>query len=210
MFRRLQPAVVVTVLTNYSIIQLALPVTLIGSVCVAERPCLLDAVHWYIPWSGSLCTFSSSNVPFGNMCCRRFSGRCRPSGSKDPMAEWLNTFTRNIEESVGRDSSVGIVTRYELDRPWIESRWGRDIPHPSRPALWPTQPPIQSVLGVSQGVKRPGRGVDHPPPPSAEVKERVELYLYPPSAPSWPVLGWSLPLLYLHTGQQLKYNSKLI
>jgi len=45
MFRRLQPAVVVTVLTNYSIIQLALPVTLIGSVCVAERPCLLDAVH---------------------------------------------------------------------------------------------------------------------------------------------------------------------
>jgi hypothetical protein len=142
MFRRLQPAVVVTVLTNYNIIQLALPVTLIGSVCVAERPCLLDAVHWYIPWSGSLCTFSSSNVPFGNMCCRRFSGRRRPSGSKDPMAEWLNTFTRNIQESVGRDSSVGIATRYELDGPGIESRWGRNIPHPSRPALGPTQPPV--------------------------------------------------------------------
>ena len=27
------------------------------------------------------------------------------------------------------------------------------------------------------GVKRPGRGVDHPLPSSAEVKERVELYL---------------------------------
>jgi hypothetical protein len=27
-------------------------------------------------------------------------------------------------------------------------------------------------------VKRPGRDVDHPPPYSAEVKERVELYLY--------------------------------
>jgi hypothetical protein len=26
------------------------------------------------------------------------------------------------------------------------------------------------------GVKRPGRGVDHPPPSSAEVKERIELY----------------------------------
>jgi hypothetical protein len=26
-------------------------------------------------------------------------------------------------------------------------------------------------------VKWPGRGVDHPPPSSAEVKERVELYL---------------------------------
>ena len=34
------------------------------------------------------------------------------------------------------------------------------------------------------GVKRPGRGVDHPPPSSAEVKERVELYLYSPSVPS--------------------------
>jgi len=29
-------------------------------------------------------------------------------------------------------------------------------------------------------VKRPGRGVDHPLPLNAEVKERVELYLYPP------------------------------
>jgi len=34
--------------------------------------------------------------------------------------------------------------------------------------------------GSFPGVKRPGRGVDHPPPSSAEVKERVELYLYPP------------------------------
>jgi hypothetical protein len=30
------------------------------------------------------------------------------------------------------------------------------------------------------GVKRSGRCVDHPPPSSAEVKERVELYLYSP------------------------------
>jgi hypothetical protein len=29
---------------------------------------------------------------------------------------------------------------------------------------------------------------------SVEVKERVELYLYSPSGPSWPVLGWTLPL----------------
>jgi len=31
------------------------------------------------------------------------------------------------------------------------------------------------------GAKRPGRGVDYPPPSSTEVKERVELYLYSPS-----------------------------
>ena len=38
------------------------------------------------------------------------------------------------------------------------------------------------------GVKRPGRGVNHPPPFSAEVKERVELYLYSPCGPLWHVL----------------------
>jgi hypothetical protein len=34
--------------------------------------------------------------------------------------------------------------------------------------------------GSFPGVKRPGRGVDHPPQSSAEVKERVELYPAPP------------------------------
>jgi len=37
--------------------------------------------------------------------------------------------------------------------------------------------------GSFPGVKQPGRGVDHPPPSSAEVKERVKLYLYSPSGP---------------------------
>jgi len=49
---------------------------------------------------------------------------------------------------VGQDSSVGIATRYGLDGPGIESRWGRDFPRPSRPALGPTQPPIQWVPGL--------------------------------------------------------------
>ena len=44
------------------------------------------------------------------------------------------------------------------------------------------------------GVKRPRRGVGHPPPPSAEVKERVQLYLYSTPRPSWPVIGWTVPL----------------
>jgi len=38
-------------------------------------------------------------------------------------------------------------------------------------------------------VKWLGQGIDHPPPSSAEVKERVEVYLFSPSGPSWPVLG---------------------
>jgi hypothetical protein len=38
------------------------------------------------------------------------------------------------------------------------------------------------------GVKRPKRGVKHPPPSGTEVEERVEPYLYSPSGLSWPVL----------------------
>jgi hypothetical protein len=47
------------------------------------------------------------------------------------------------------------------------------------------------------GVKRPGRGPNHAPPSSAEVKARVELHLYCCSGPSWPVVGLILPLIYL-------------
>ena len=50
-----------------------------------------------------------------------------------------------------RDSVVGTATRYGLDGLGIESRCGRDFPHPSRPALGPTQSPIQWVLGLSRG-----------------------------------------------------------
>ena len=40
-----------------------------------------------------------------------------------------------------------------------------------------------------QGVKRPGRDINHPPPPSTKVEESVQLCLYSPSEPLWPVLG---------------------
>jgi hypothetical protein len=69
---------------------------------------------------------------------------------------------RVLDNIGGPGSSVGTATRYGLDGPGIEFRWGRDFPHPSRPALGPTQPPIQWVPGLSRG-KRPGRGVDYPP-----------------------------------------------
>jgi hypothetical protein len=46
--------------------------------------------------------------------------------------------------------------------------------------------------GSFPGVKRPGRGVDHLPPSSTEVKKKVELYLHSLPGPSSSVMGWIL------------------
>ena len=50
-----------------------------------------------------------------------------------------------------RQIAVGIATRYGLEGPGIEFRWGQDFPQLSKPALGPTQPPIQRVPGLSWG-----------------------------------------------------------
>jgi hypothetical protein len=81
-----------------------------------------------------------------------------------------------------------------MDFPRSESRRGNSF----RTHLdQPTQLPIQWVPHLSRGgggVKQPGHGIDHPPPTSTNVQQRVELCTYSPSAPSWPVLGWTLHL----------------
>jgi hypothetical protein len=70
----------------------------------------------------------------------------------------------------GPGSSVGIATGYGLDGREIESQWGRDFSHLSRPALGPTQPPVYNGYRVFPGGrKRPGRDADPSPPSSAEV-----------------------------------------
>jgi hypothetical protein len=51
----------------------------------------------------------------------------------------------------GQGSLVGTVTGYGLDGPEIDSRWGCDFSHTSRPALGPNQPPVQWVPGLFRG-----------------------------------------------------------
>jgi hypothetical protein len=76
--------------------------------------------------------------------------------------------------SVDRDSSVGIAIRYWLDGPGIESRWKRDLPHLSSPARGTPSVLYNRYRLSFPEVKRPGRGVNRPPPSTAEVKERLE------------------------------------
>ena len=105
----------------------------------------------------------------------------------------------NYYKSNQRHSSVVIATGYGVDGPGIESHWGGGGTRFS--ALVQIGPEARSAsytmgTGSFQGVKRPGRDVDHPPPSSAEVKESVELYLYSISGPSWPVIAWAYLYLY--------------
>jgi hypothetical protein len=62
-----------------------------------------------------------------------------------------------------------IATGYGLDGSGIESQCGRDFPHLSRPALGPTQPPVQRVLGLFRGKERQGRDADSSLPSSAVI-----------------------------------------
>jgi hypothetical protein len=101
-----------------------------------------------------------------------------------------------------RDIVVGIAIRYGLDGPGIESRWEARFSTPVQtgPGAHPTSYTVGT--GSFPGVKRSGRGVDHPTPSSAEVKEIVELYLDSPFGPSWPALRRNLPLPLKFTLEQ--------
>ena len=84
-----------------------------------------------------------------------------------------------------RDISV-LVSRYSDSL--RAGRSGNRIPvggeiFSTRPErAWRPPSPLYCTMDIGSfpGVKWPGRGVDHPPSSSAEVKGRVELCLYPP------------------------------
>jgi len=125
-------------------------------------------------------------------------------GKAFPASSWKITckslFNINYSTLSGPGSVVGIATGYGLDGPGIESQWGWDFPHLSRPVLGPTQPPVQWVPGLFRGGKEwPGRDADPSPPYSAVGHERVVVYLYSPCGPyglyraSVPEQGCTLP-----------------
>jgi len=67
----------------------------------------------------------------------------------------------------GPGSSVGTATGWTVRGPKPGGR--RDFPYLSRPALGPTQPPVQWVPCLSRGKERPERDADPSPPSSAVV-----------------------------------------
>jgi len=97
-------------------------------------------------------------------------GKSRPTGIRSPdrparrqslyrlryriNKKYILKFNKRLEEKAVPDSSIGITIDCELDGPGVESRCGKDFPHPSRPG--PTQPPTQCVAGLFPGGKVAG------------------------------------------------------
>ena len=78
---------------------------------------------------------------------------------------------------MGRDSVVSTATRFGLDGPGIESQLGARFSTPFQTG--PGAHPASYAMGTDSfpGVKRLDCGVDYPPASSAEINEKLELYI---------------------------------
>ena len=114
---------------------------------------------------------------------------------------------------VGQDNSIGIAMCYGLDGAGIKSQWEGEIFRTC--SDWPRGPP--SLLYNGYWVFPVGKaagtwhGVDHPLQSSADVKERVELYICSPSGPLWPTVWWTFMmfeflLLSKHANNRQEYS----
>jgi len=89
-----------------------------------------------------------------------------------PLARY--SFFQKYWDFSGRDSSVGIATRYGMDSPKIESPVGGKnfLTRPGQP--WcPSSLPYERYHVSFEGVKRPELVADHQTESSEEVEERV-------------------------------------
>ena len=123
-------------------------------------------VHFWVPST----YFTCNSVPWPDKFWNRYHRWCGPG--------WFSRYSDSLR--AGRSG----------DRIPVEARFSAPV------QTGPGAHPASYTMGVGSfpGAKRPGRGVNHPPPSSTEIKETVGLYPYSPSVSSWRVLGWNLPL----------------
>jgi len=116
-----------------------------------------------------------------------------PGGIKLKNASRCDAYclvSRRQSYGLGLDSWVRIATRYGPDGPVIESRWQAKLS-----AHVQTGPGAHPTSCIFPGGKSDRRVALTTHLHLRPVKERVQIYLYSPSGPSWQVIGWYLPYL---------------
>jgi hypothetical protein len=131
----------------------------------------------------------------GSLGHQPYDWRNDPKLNKGNFTRTESLLTKKCREMDCRYSGVIILSgiHWLTATGWTVRGWNAGGGHRSRPAL---VPPILLYSGyrVLPGGKAAEAWRWPPTPSSSEVKERVELYLYPLYGFSWPVLGWTLPL----------------
>ena len=85
------------------------------------------------------------------------------------MIHYFTCNSKPLSHNSGSDATQYPYNKQQIRH--ISNKYtGRDFPPSSRPALGPTQPPVQWVTCVFLGVGWPRGGDEHPPLSSAEVK----------------------------------------
>jgi hypothetical protein len=138
-------------------------------------------IHFHVCTSGIRTTIDCMRLIFVCVCV------CVRALKRGILQNWIRLLvTLSIflwlsysvvpSRSVGRDSSVGIETRYGLDRTGIESIGGTRFSAPVQSG--PGVHPFSCTVGTGSilGSKVAGAWRWPPTPSSAKVKERVELY----------------------------------
>jgi hypothetical protein len=93
---------------------------------------------------------------------------------------YLQFVRHNLAHCRGRDSSVGMATRYWREGPEIESRWGGEIFCTRQYWPWGAPSLLYNVYRVIPGDKAAGPGVDHPPHLAPRLKKEESYASTPP------------------------------
>jgi hypothetical protein len=110
---------------------------------------------------------------------------------------WYGLFEyKRCVSNGSRGSSVSIVSGYALDDRAFEVRspaWTKDFSSSLCVQTGSGAHPASCTMGTGGpfpgGKARPGRDADHSSLSSAEVVNKLELYLLSPQAPPWRVAG---------------------
>ena len=90
---------------------------------------------------------------------------------------------------MGRDSAVCTANGRSRGRIPVGARFSPPVQ--TGPGAYPAH--YTMATRSLPEVKWPRSGTDNPSPLRTEVKERIELHIYSPSGPSWPITGYTSP-----------------